>query len=144
LSLFVAAACDPKREPTIEISDAWVRPTLGGAQSTAAYLTISNQGAGADTLISAAVGGAHRTSLHSSSTDGGIARMRAISGGVPIPAGGTVQFAPGGNHIMIEQMNRRLEPGERVRLTLKFQRSGEYAVDAPVRAAASTPGHGGH
>ena len=141
--LLLAAACAPEGEPQIQVDGAWARPTLGNGQSTAAYLTIRNSGSGSDTLIEVRSEGAERASLHRSANENGVATMRAIEGGVEIGPGQSAVFAPGGNHVMIEKVARPLAPGERIRLVLRFERSGERTLEAAVSHGAGA-NHAGH
>ena len=51
-----------------------------------------------------------------------------------IPAGGTVQLAPGGYHIMLIGLTKDLNVGDTVQVTLKFEKAGDVTVTADVRA----------
>jgi periplasmic copper chaperone A len=66
--------------------------------------------------------------------------MRPLAGGLPIAAGETVNLAPGGNHVMLEQLTRPLKAGEKIPLTLNFERSGARQVEAQV---SDDPPHDG-
>ena len=55
---------------------------------------------------------------------------------VPVPAGGTVSFEPGGYHVMlIELVARRSRSGQTVPVTLTFAEAGTIEVTATVRAS---------
>ena len=58
--------------------------------------------------------------------------MRKIDS-LEIPAGGTVELKPGGYHIMLIDLNRELVAGEKVDITLKFEKAGDVKVTAEVR-----------
>ena len=62
-----------------------------------------------------------------------VARARSI----PLPAGETLSFEPGGRHIMLIGLKRQLESGQRVSLTLIFEDGSRAAIDAPVRRVGS-------
>ena len=129
-------SCSPSGgAPELRLSDAWARETVEGQRSTAAYLTITNHGSADDRLVDIASPAPLRTTLHGSENSGGIVRMRPLEGGLEIPAGETAVLEPGGDHIMIENLQRPLTPGQRLTLSLRFQRSGERVVDFPVRPA---------
>lgn len=51
-----------------------------------------------------------------------------------ILAGGTVQLAPGGYHIMLIGLTKDLNVGDTVQVTLKFEKAGDVTVSAQVRA----------
>lgn len=116
----------------IQISEAWARATVPGQTGGAAYLTIANRGDGADRLVGVSTPAAAESSLHSSSNDGGVMRMRALADGLAIPAGATVRLQPGGNHIMLTGLSRPLAKGGSFPLTLRFERSGERQVKVSV------------
>lgn len=133
LAALLLFACGAESAPpAIEIRDAWARATVAGQNSAAVYVTIRNRG-GSDRLlrVSSPVGSA---SLHSSTIDNGIVRMRAAAD-LEIPARSTVALEPGGTHVMISGLNRPLGPGQGVPLELGFARSGNRQVMAALRAA---------
>ncbi len=51
-----------------------------------------------------------------------------------LPAGETIEFAPGGLHIMLIDLHRDLLVGERFELVLVFEEAGEIMVESEVRA----------
>lgn len=135
LAALLLVACNSESAPpAIEIADAWARATVAGKRSTAAYLTIRN-GGGEDRLlgVSSPLGSA---SLHSTTSDGGVVRMRAVKA-LEIPAESTVELKPGGTHVMISGLNQPLELGQGVPLELSFDRSGRRQVTATVRPAGT-------
>lgn len=137
LAALLLASCRPEgTPPDLHLSDAWARETLPGQTTTAAYLEIVNRGGTADTLVSVTSPIPSRASLHTTDHTDGIARMRPIADGLAIPAGETVKLSPGAAHIMVENLAEPLRPGETLRLTLRFTRSGEHTVNAVVREAA--------
>jgi copper(I)-binding protein len=106
----------------------------------AAYLSIRNAGAEADSLESAYSGAAEQTSLHGQP---GVVEpgAHADSGPVPIPARGSVTLSPGKGHIMLEGLTGTLRPGDKVSLLLRFARAGQVLLEAPVIAiGAPAPG----
>jgi copper(I)-binding protein len=64
------------------------------------------------------------------SMDGGVMRMRMLPQGVVIPAGGRVDFRPGGLHVMLVGLRQQLVPGSRFPMTLWFD--GDIAVNMVV------------
>lgn len=131
------AGCRPAATaaPDITVEEAWAQPTLPGSSASAAYLTIRNRGAAADSLVVVTSGGAS-VSLHSTTMDGGIMRMRPLER-LEISPGATVRLEPGGTHLMLGGLSKGLAPGDSVPLRLRFARSGERTVSAQVR-----PRHG--
>ena len=134
LAAFLLVSCTAEAPaPEIVVEGAWARAAAHGRSSTAVYLTIRNSGGG-DRLvaISSPVG---QASLHSTSMDGGIMRMRPVES-LDVPAGSVVKLVPGGNHVMLTGLKSPLAAGSAVPLELQFERSGGKRVDAAVRPAS--------
>ena len=147
-ALLLLATCGPHDQPPdIAVEQAWARGTVPGQTSGAAYFTILNRGRGDDRLVEASSPAAGAASLHSSSSAGGVARMRPIEDGVMIAGGRSVAFKPGGHHVMLRGLRRPLAAGTTALLRLRFERSGERQVELRIvdaAAAGAGPGHGGH
>lgn len=62
--------------------------------------------------------------------------MQEVKGGLAIPAGGTVELAPGGYHVMLMELAEPLKEGTTFDLTLTFENAGEQTVDVEVRTEA--------
>jgi copper(I)-binding protein len=112
------------RSAELAVSGAYVREPAN-PQEAAAYFTIANKG-GADDTLTAVTSSTGHASLHT--TNG--AKMVALSS-APVPAHGSLDFSPGGNHLMIENPGP-LKPGTSVRLTFSFAGSAPITVSAPV------------
>ncbi len=114
------------------VSDAWARPAVQGGTG-AAYMTISNPGGSADTLLSASSPAAASVELHRTMTDAsGMTGMSPIDR-LEIPAGGSVSLAPGGYHLMMMGLSAPLEAGSTVEIELVFEHAGKVVVQAEVR-----------
>ncbi|HEX7074914.1 MAG TPA: copper chaperone PCu(A)C [Hyphomicrobiaceae bacterium] len=114
----------------IAVSEAWLRATPGGVKTGAAYLTISDTGPG-DRLVAAKSDVAERVELHNHVHENGVMKMRRVDA-IEIPAGETVTLAPGGYHLMLFDLKHPLKAGEKVQLTLEFEKAGEIPVTASV------------
>ena len=66
-------------------------------------------------------------------TGTGMMGMRKIDK-LDIPAGGKVELKPGGYHIMLIELTRELKAGDKVEITLTFEKAGDVKVTAEVRA----------
>ncbi len=137
LLLATVAACSPAG-PKIDVHDGWARET-GQADMAAAYATIENKG-GADRLtgVRTAIGTA---SLHETSMNDGIARMRPIhpTEGMVVPSNGKLVLAQGGAHVMISDLNRPLRAGDWFSMTLFFDKARPEKVQISVRPAVEAP-----
>ncbi|HEX5514897.1 MAG TPA: copper chaperone PCu(A)C [Gammaproteobacteria bacterium] len=127
----------------IAVSGTYARATPPGATVGAVYLELRNTGVEPDRLLSAAAPVAARTEVHTHTMQDGVARMHEVPA-VELPAGATVQFQPGGFHIMLIELKAPLTEGESFPLTLNFERAGELSLTVPVqKITALMPSHGG-
>ena len=139
-SLLLLASCGGSGAPDIQVMDAWARETVAGQSGTAAYATITNRGSG-DQLLGVSAAPPIAASLHETSTQGGVSSMRPLENGLDIPAGSTVALKPGGAHVMISGLTAPLREGDDLKLTLRFERSGDRAIDFTVASAIGAAGH---
>ncbi len=109
------------------IDHPWSRPTPPGLLNAVAYFTLENRGRSEDALIAASSPVAQRIEFHQTSITDGIARMRQLTQ-VVVAAGRTVKIEPGGIHLMLVGLNRALEAGTEVPLTLRFRDAGTVEV----------------
>lgn len=132
--LFVAAAGPVLAQgASIQIEQPWARATPAGAMSGAVYMTINNKSNDADRLTGAASDVAKASQIHEMKVVGGVMKMREISGGLAVPANGSVVLKPGGYHVMLIDLKKPLKAGETVQLTLTFEKAGKVEVSAPVK-----------
>ena len=115
----------------IRIATPWARATAGMATAGAAYMTLNNTGATADRLIEASSPVAAKTEVHTHIIEGDIMRMRPVDG-VELPPGGSVDFQPGGLHVMLIGLTGPLQEGESFPLTLNFAKAGAATVEVEV------------
>ena len=142
-SLVAAAAALHAATVDLVIAHPRAREAPPGARTAAVYLAIDNRGAAADRLVAARSPRAAAVELHTMSTDAGVMRMRQVAD-VRIPARGRVDLAPGGLHLMMVDPSPALRAGERVPLTLTFERAGAVAVEVEVEPLRPAPPHGTH
>ena len=119
------------------IVEPYARATPPGARTAGVYLTIRNRGGAADTLTGARTAAAADVEIHTTSTAGGVMRMRAVEQ-LPVPPGQDVRLAPGGVHLMLIDPRQPLREGDRFTLTLLFARAG--AIDAEVKVQPMSAG----
>ena len=115
----------------------WARPAAEG-QNGAAYLTIKNDGKEADTFISAESPMAEKTQIHETRDENGIMKMRAVKDGVEIKPGSSLEFKPGGYHIMLMDLKKPLEAGAMVPLTITLAKAG--AINVEIKVEKTAPG----
>jgi len=131
----------------IEIGHPWARATLPAAKVGGGYLKLTNEGTTDDRLVTVSSPIAERAEIHSMDMKDGVMMMRPMADGIEIKAGETVEFAPGGFHLMLIDLKQPMTEGERVPLTLKFEKAGSIEVELAVEAArapAAVPAHSHH
>lgn len=118
-------------------------PAMRGVATLSAYFTVENTAAEDDWLIGVeAPGMAGSAMLHTQevSTLGQVS-MRMLDS-LRLPANGRLVFAPGGQHVMLERLEREPRAGDRIPLVLRFRRSGRVTVPAlgvPPTDGLATP-----
>lgn len=129
LAIALLLAAIPARAANIEISDPWIRVMPQGADVTAGYVTITNNGEKADQLIGISADGAKSADLHDMTIDDqGVMRMRPMEAGIVIEPGETIELAPGGKHLMLMGITEPFNYRSDVILTLTFIEAGEIKV----------------
>jgi len=128
----------------VAVEDAWARPARVGGNS-AAYFVVHNRSGSEDALVSASAEVAGKAEVHETvALEGGEHRDMAMDRGsgamqmrpverVQVPAGGTVEFRPGGYHVMLMELKQDLKVGDSFRLTLNFEKSGSRTVEVKVQ-----------
>lgn len=133
----------------LEIDHPNSRAMLPGAPVGGGFLTIVNNGSEPDRLVSVASPAAGDVQLHEMAMENDVMKMRKLENGIDIPAGATVEFKPGGLHIMFMDVKEPFREGTAVPATLVFEKAGpveiEFSVGPAVgKAAESHEGHDGH
>ena len=127
------------------ITQAWSRQTPSGAKVAGAYLTIENKGSAADRLVGGSGDVAGRFEIHEMAMEDGVMKMRPLDKGLVIDPGKTVKLAPGGNHLMLLDLKSPLKQGDKVPVTLQFEKAGKVNVSLDVQGVgAQAPGGAGH
>ncbi len=150
----VAAGCSSGGSASITVTGPWARASSAMAVAGAAYMTIQNTGSAPDALIRASSPAARTTEVHetvalesaapsegtgmgspdpsASAAPGGMMGMQPVAR-LEIPAGGTVELKPGSYHIMLIDLTQELKAGDKIEITLTFEKAGQITVTAEVR-----------
>jgi periplasmic copper chaperone A len=102
-------------------------PLPASPSVASAYLEFHNLTAQADALVAMSTAVAQSTMAMSE----GATSMQML-GSVTIPAHGTVTFAPGHDHLMLQGLNRKLKVGQAVDVHLRFRHAGTLNLEIPV------------
>ena len=121
---------------SLEVVQAWSRPAAAGTNG-AGFMTVANHGKTADTLTRVESPAAEKVEMHKTSMANSIMSMKRLDAGLPLAAGESVTFAPGGYHLMLIRLTKPLKTGDLVPATLVFASGARLKVEFPVRATAA-------
>jgi periplasmic copper chaperone A len=129
--LLCVTVCLAAEAPGLAVQDAWVRATPG-VDVAAVYLTLHNGSKHPIVVVGARSPAASMAMIHESALVNGQSTMRARAS-VRIGPGETVKFAPGGLHIMLHNLNRKVAPNDDIPVVLLLEGGGTLEVTARVR-----------
>ena len=130
----------PAANKSIDVKNAWIRTTVPGQKGTGAFMTITaKEGA---KLVGGSSPVAGVTEIHEMKMEGDIMRMRALAGGLDLPAGKAVELKPGSYHVMLLDLKTALPKDATVPVTLFFKdaKGMESKVELSVPVATVAPG----
>ncbi|MGE0283540.1 MAG: copper chaperone PCu(A)C [Rhizobiaceae bacterium] len=133
----------------LQIKHPWSRATVPAAKVGGGYFTVVNPTDAPDRLISATVEVAQKVEIHQMDMKDGVMTMRAVDGGLDVPAKGELALQPGkeggGYHLMFMGLKKPLVEGEKIPGTLTFEKAGtvsvEFAVEGKCEAAQDHSSH---
>ena len=134
-----AASAHDYKAGSIQIEHPWARATPKGATIAGGYMKLVNTGATADRLIGGTNADSEKFEIHEMSMDNGVMKMRPLPNGIEIKPGETVEFKPGGYHLMFVGITQPVEQGKRVKGTLEFEKAGSVDVEYVVEAIGGMP-----
>jgi len=136
IALCSVALTSAPAQAQVTVDHAWARATVPGQKVAGVYLEIrAEEPAKLVGVRSPAAGSAE---IHSMSNEGGVMKMRRLEQ-LDLPAAQTVRLAPGGNHIMLLDIKRPLQPGARVPVVLIVEQKGKkrwIQLQAEIRPVA--------
>jgi copper(I)-binding protein len=144
--LFAAPArVEEVKAGDLVISQAWSRATPGGAKTGGGFLSIENKGSAPDRLVAVSGDFAGKIEVHEMAVKNGVMTMRPVENGLTIEPGKTVTLAPGGYHLMMLDLKAPLKQGDKLPVTLQFEKAGTVAVTLDVQGVgAKGPAAEGH
>jgi copper(I)-binding protein len=135
---------------TVEVQNAWVRATVQGQKATGAFMTLTAKSAGRLVSVSTPVAGV--AEVHEMNMEGDVMKMRALPGGLELPAGKPVELKPGGYHVMLMDLKLPLQKDTTIPVTLVFKDGKgtetktelKVPVSQTAPSGAAAPAHGAH
>lgn len=147
LSAGVAAAHEFKAGE-LQIKHPWSRATVPAAKVGGGYFTVINPTDTPDRLISATADVADHVEIHQMEMKDGVMSMRAVEGGIEVPAKGELALQPGGEgagyHLMFMGLKKPLMGGEKIPGTLTFEKAGTVPVEFAVEGMGASVDHSQH
>jgi len=118
----------------VDVKDAWVRPAVPGQSGTGAFMKLSAPSGARLVGVQTPVAGV--AEVHEMKMEGDMMKMRAVQGGLELPARQTVELKPGGYHLMLMDLKQAVTSGGTVPLTLQFEDAkgakSKLALQVPV------------
>jgi periplasmic copper chaperone A len=125
----------------VQVDSAWIRATVKGQTATGGFMVLTARQP--LTLEGFSMTRPGVPELHEMTMDGQVMRMRAIST-LALPAGQAVVLRPGGQHLMLTQLQGMLKEGDALELTLKLRTADGKAVtqtvSVPIKGHMMMPG----
>ena len=122
-SVFILSTTLYAQEPQVKIENAWLQAVPPVSSDTAAFMTIHNLGQSPIKLVGGSCAIAARVEpmittiqVHDGHKVMGMEGVPALE----IPAGGTLELKPGGNHVMVMGLKTHPKEGDRVTIVLLF------------------------
>lgn len=116
----------------IVVEEAWIRLPPPVADTAAGYMTIRNHGEQDIEITGSRTSAAEQLEFHAMAMHDGMMHMQKMER-VVIPAHSGISFDPGGNHLMLIGLQRVLETGEHLMITLETSDGQTIVVHAEVR-----------
>lgn len=103
----------------LAVTDAWVKSASGGM--TAAFATLTNTTDHQVTVTGVTTQASGMVQLHEVVMVGGVSQMQPKTGGFVVPPHGTHTLAPGGDHIMLMDLAKPIQPGDSLPFVLSLR-----------------------
>lgn len=125
---------------TVDVKDAWARASVPGQSASGAFMTLTAKDGAKLVSVASPVSGV--AEIHEMQMDGGVMRMRAVQGGLDLPAGKAVALKPGAYHVMLMDLKQPLVKGSTIAMTLVFKdaKGHESKLEVAVPVSMTPPG----
>ena len=131
-ALVLLLAALPAFAAGLSVTNAWSRSTPPVAKVGVVYFTLTNDTGKSDRLLKLSTSVAEKVEVHRTEVLDGIARMREVAV-LHVDAGQTLEFKPGGMHVMLMGLRKPLVAGTAYELDLLFEVAGARKVKVLVR-----------
>jgi hypothetical protein len=118
----------------VTLSEGWVKAADTGM--TAMFGVLTNSGDADVTLVAGTSPAAAKVEVHEMAMVDGSMVMRPKAGGIVIPAKGTHELKPGGDHVMLMGITAPIKPGQDVTVTLSTAQGSTVTLTAQAKTYA--------
>jgi len=120
---------------SISIEDAYVRAVPPNLPNSAAFMKIKNNGSTTVYLQSASSNVAKDVEIHEHTMSNGMMKMQQVKK-IKIPAHSVVSLKPGGFHVMLLNLNKKLKVNDKVDfITLNFSDKSSITLkNIPIKS----------
>ncbi len=122
-------------ENTFSVTDAWIKLSPPGAAVNAAYMKLHNQATEEKVIVAVTADCCTQVMMHQTRREGDKVYMDHKDT-LYIPAGGELQLAPGGLHLMLVGAKNPMTLGDSVDIHFDFSDSTQFTISVPVKKAA--------
>jgi copper(I)-binding protein len=133
-AILILSACSAATG--VDASNAWIRPT-GQGDNGAVYFLLENHSVGTDELTGISSDAAEAVEIHESQMENDVMQMRQVTS-VSIKGKTSLEFSPGGYHVMLVNLKQTLNVGDEIELTLHFKKAGDVLLTVPVQDGPAT------
>ncbi len=118
--------------PAVSVSHCWVRAMPAGIPS-GGFFELANTGAKPVDLTEVDTDAFGMAMLHQTQSNGSMSRMVMVDRAT-VPAGGTLSFAPGGYHVMLEEPKQPLKIGSTIPMSFVFGDGEKITAQCKVQS----------
>lgn len=115
----------------VAVKDAWIRATVPGQNATGAFMELTSKTPAR--LVSVTTPLTKNAEVHNMTMENGVMKMFPVKA-VDLPVGTTVKFGPGGYHLMLMNLQKPLNAGDKVplKLTIELDNKKRETIDLSV------------
>lgn len=143
LAALTLTACDegPGERQILRVVGGHIMMPATADRPAAGYFTVEGGGAPVD-LVAVTADLAQRVEMHETVKENGMTAMRELKG-APVPVQGKLEFKPGGNHLMIWNINGAAVRAGRLPMVFIFSNNERIVFDLKIKTADEAAKGGG-
>ncbi|MBY0366119.1 MAG: copper chaperone PCu(A)C [Roseateles sp.] len=129
----IGGAFAAQAQVSVKVDDPWVRATVAPQKATGAFMQLT--ASKAVKVVAASSPVAAMVEIHEMKMEDGVMKMRAVDA-LALPAGQPVALKPGSYHVMLMGLQRPIQAGETVPLTLTVEGEDKQRSSVEIKAQA--------